>query len=154
MNKTIQFRAHPDGDWMSMGVSFVDASSFTVPDGMELDARGGKMRWTAAERDFDKREINFDYFAPEEVTVVADKSQIQADGVEEVELTVTSEGAVPIAIIDEDGDKLGSFDVDGTATRTISVAGTYTYRVDLDVLEPTWNVSLYRDAGSAVVEAV
>ena len=67
--KTLQFRAHPGGDWMSLGVSFVDAASIVVPDGMELDARGGKMRWRPdtpiGKRDFDRREISFRYDVPE-----------------------------------------------------------------------------------------
>ena len=68
MNKTIQFRAHPDGDWMSMGVSYITEGSFVVPDGMELDARSGSMRWhpdtPVEKRDFEKREITFEYSVP------------------------------------------------------------------------------------------
>jgi len=70
MKKTIFLRADPNGDWMNTGVSYIDAKTFKVPVGMELDARAGLIRWLPdtppSKRNFDFYKVTFEYKTNEE----------------------------------------------------------------------------------------
>jgi hypothetical protein len=81
--KTIYLRAHPNGDWMSLGVSHIEKGSLKLPQGMELDAKDGSMRWKLDtpmdKRDFERRKLTFKYSIPEDVTpITTDKERLDA----------------------------------------------------------------------------
>ncbi len=75
--KTIRFRTSLEGKWASLGVSYIDEKTISVPAGMELDARGGVMRWhpdtPTDKRDFERREITFEYQTLEEANPPTNK---------------------------------------------------------------------------------
>ena len=105
---------------------------------------------------------SFEYYAPAQVTVQADKQTLTGDGVDELTLTVECEDAtvttVPLAVYNGDGDKVGTLQVTGS-TKIIKSTwiGRYRIEADRDVLDPTWNLPVFGPApenGSVEVEVV
>ena len=168
MNKVTQRTTKVLDSPVSLGRSRIDADSLTVggaalPDAMMLNAERGTIQWTDQQSLGPKGPylFEFTYFTPAEVNVTADKAQIAADGVEQTTLMVTSEDTdetTVILAVYQGSEKIGTLEVTvsggaGSKAVTISVAGTYTYRADPDTLDPTWNMSKFKDAGNTTVEA-
>ena len=107
-------------------------------------------------------EVSFNYYAPAQVTVTADKAKIVGDGADELTLTVECEDTmvttIPLAVYDEGEDKVGVLQVTG-GTKVIKSTwkGRYRIEADRDVLDPIWNLPVFGPAlenGSLEVEVV
>ena len=105
---------------------------------------------------------SFDYYAPAQVMVTADKKVLAGDGVDELTLTVECEDAtvstIPLAVYNGDVDKVGTLQVTG-GSKVIKSTWTGRYRIqaDPDQLDPTWNLPVFGMAaenGSVSVEVI
>lgn len=154
---------------MSLGVSRIYGDTLTVdggalPEGMELDARGGNVHWQDQENLGERSPYLFEFarFRAARCTFEADKTQIAADSTEEVTVTVTcedtTEAIVPMEIL-RDGESVGTVEIvmgggSGLHMLSTEAAGTYRFQADKAVLDNDWSVAKYRTAQTVAVEAV
>ena len=153
---------------MALGRSCINAASLTLdgqplPAWLTLDALHGTVqRIVPTAEDRTLYAFAYEHFRAAAVAVQADKTQVAADGVDTLTLTVTcedtTEATVPVAIYSGDT-LLGAVDVtmtDGSGQHqmTIEVAGTYHFEVSQAALDATWNLPKFAVEQAAIVEAV